>query len=209
MSEKRLVLAFVIGLVLLSSGAETSQAQDFDIALEGFQEVPPISTSGSGGFLLSNSAPFGYELDYDLEGEIVQAHIHFGQAGANGGIMIWLCANPAFVPGVIVPPVGTPDCQGTSGSVVSELMGVIGSSAQGIAPGEGAEALAAIRAGVAYVNVHSDLFPAGEIRGQLIRPNLSEDLEELRESFEDHTHTYLTGRGRGHNNSESSTSEPD
>jgi hypothetical protein len=38
---------------------------------------------------------------------------------------------------------------------------------QGIAPGEFNELLAAIRAGVAYVNVHSSTFPGGEVRGQL------------------------------------------
>ena len=38
---------------------------------------------------------------------------------------------------------------------------------QGIAPGQLNELIAAIRAGVAYVNVHSTKFPGGEVRGQL------------------------------------------
>jgi hypothetical protein len=38
---------------------------------------------------------------------------------------------------------------------------------QGIAPGEFAELVAAIRAGVTYVNVHSSTFPGGEVRGHL------------------------------------------
>jgi hypothetical protein len=44
---------------------------------------------------------------------------------------------------------------------------VIGPVPQGITPGEFDELLEAIRAGVAYVNVHTSTFPAGEIRGQL------------------------------------------
>jgi hypothetical protein len=44
---------------------------------------------------------------------------------------------------------------------------VIGPAAQGIAPAEFAELVAATRAGAACVNVHSSKFPAGEIRGQL------------------------------------------
>jgi hypothetical protein len=40
---------------------------------------------------------------------------------------------------------------------------------QGIAAGDFAELVRAIRAGKAYVNVHSSVFPGGEIRGQLDR----------------------------------------
>ncbi|HYV06332.1 MAG TPA: CHRD domain-containing protein [Blastocatellia bacterium] len=36
-----------------------------------------------------------------------------------------------------------------------------------MAAGEFAEVLAAMRAGTVYVNVHSTVFPGGEIRGQL------------------------------------------
>jgi hypothetical protein len=44
---------------------------------------------------------------------------------------------------------------------------VIGPNGQGVAPGEFAEVLNAMRRGVAYVNVHSSRSPGGEIRGQL------------------------------------------
>ena len=44
---------------------------------------------------------------------------------------------------------------------------VIGPAVQGIAPGEFDELVKALRAGVAYANVHTDLHPGGEIRGQL------------------------------------------
>jgi hypothetical protein len=39
--------------------------------------------------------------------------------------------------------------------------------AQQISAGELAEVIAAIRAGAAYANVHTNLSPAGEIRGQI------------------------------------------
>ena len=38
---------------------------------------------------------------------------------------------------------------------------------QQLAAGDLAAVLAAIRAGAAYVNVHTDLSPGGEIRGQI------------------------------------------
>ena len=44
---------------------------------------------------------------------------------------------------------------------------MIGPSGQGIAPGEYAELLRAIRAGATYANVHTTKYPAGEIRAQL------------------------------------------
>ena len=44
---------------------------------------------------------------------------------------------------------------------------VIGPTPQGIAPGEFAKILDAIRNGVAYANVHTARFPGGEIRGQI------------------------------------------
>ena len=44
---------------------------------------------------------------------------------------------------------------------------MIGPTAQGIAAGEFAELVDAIRHGVTYVNVHSTKYPGGEIRAQL------------------------------------------
>ena len=46
---------------------------------------------------------------------------------------------------------------------------VNGPAGQGIKPGEYAELLQAIRAGLTYANVHSKTYPAGEIRAQIER----------------------------------------
>ncbi len=65
-------------------------------------------------------------------------------------------------------PVGTQACP-PSGTVTGTIrpVDVIGPAGQGIAAGEFDELVAAIRAGATYANVHTDLRPGGEIRGQL------------------------------------------
>ena len=136
--------------------------------LKGFAEVPAVSSAASGRFkarIDSASQTLSYELSFSgLEEAVRMAHIHFGQHGVNGGIMVWLCQTTAFPS----PVSSTPTCpqSGTVSGVVSAA-DVIGPSVQGIAATEFAEMVKAISAGVAYANVHSSKFPAGEIRGQL------------------------------------------
>ena len=71
--------------------------------------------------------------------------------------------------------VTVPECP-NSGTVTGVRMAsdVVGPSGQGIAAGEFAEVLRAIRSGNAYINVHSTTWPGGEIRGQ-IRTNNRRD----------------------------------
>ena len=66
-------------------------------------------------------------------------------------------------------PAGTKPCPDPSGTVTGTLHAadVIGPASQGIAPGEFAELVRAIRAGATYANVHSVKYPGGEIRAQL------------------------------------------
>lgn len=136
--------------------------------LESYQEVPALSTPASGRFraVLDESAQtIEYELSYrDLASDVAQAHVHFGQRGVNGGIMVFLCSNLGN------GPAGTQACPGPrDGSISGTLAAanVIGPANQGIAATEFAEVVAALRRGVAYANVHTANFPGGEIRGQV------------------------------------------
>ena len=129
--------------------------------LQGFSEVPAISTTGMGRFearLSQDGAAIDYELTYTgLESTAIASHIHIGQKGVAGGVMAFLCGGggkPAC------PPEGT-----VTGTITAA--DVIGPTAQGIEPGEFAEMLRAIDAGVTYVNVHTTNHPGGEIRGQV------------------------------------------
>ena len=158
----------VAGALLALGVATVAYAQTLHTQLEGYQEVPVVSTAGNGTLRLkidADGVSIFYELQFgDLQGTVTQAHIHFGQRSVNGGIAAWLCGT-ASNPG----PAGTPVCPAGGGTVNGTILAsnVVGPTGQLIAPGEFDEFVRAIRAGVTYANVHSTLLPGGEIRGQI------------------------------------------
>ncbi len=170
MSRKGLqVLALVAVVVAIGIPAWAQGGGTASTRLRGIEEVPAISTPGDGRFTATiNGQGTGlssYQLSYsNLLGTVTQAHIHFAQKGVNGGIVIFLCSNLGN------GPAGTQACPADPGSVSGSVSAddvVAAAAAQGIAPGELGEVLRAMRNGITYVNVHTDLFPSGEIRGQL------------------------------------------
>jgi CHRD domain len=143
-------------------------AETVHVQLTSYEEVPALSTTAGGefrAFINDAAGTIRYQLSYSgLTGNVAMAHIHFGQLSVNGGISFWLCQTADFA-----DPTGlAPTCV-QSGVVSGTLTqaNVVGPSGQGIGPAEFAEVVAAMRAGVAYVNVHSSTFLGGEIRGQL------------------------------------------
>jgi hypothetical protein len=163
-----LLLSFVLlGLAVAPAEAQ----QTFSIRLRGFEEVPAIATRAGGRFTATvneDQTEIEYTLRYRLlEGAVTQAHIHLGQEHVNGGIMVFLCSNLGN------GPAGTQACPPGNSATETVVTGTIDASniiavnAQGVAAGEMFTLQRAIRQGVAYVNVHSTLFPGGEIRGQL------------------------------------------
>lgn len=170
--SKATVAAATVGALWAAAPA---YAETVHAKLEGFQEVPAVSSPGRGDFrakIERDGSMIAYELNYEgLQGRPFMSHIHVGQHGVNGGISVWLCGNPEDGPPV--PPAGTPRCPVPGGSVSGVLTAssVVGPGGQLIAAGELAELIAAIRAGVTYVNVHtvasSGGVPSGEIRGQI------------------------------------------
>ena len=135
--------------------------------LIGFQEVPALSTTAHGTFhawVDTKANTISYRLTYDaLEGTVQQSHVHFGQKGVSAGVSFFLCSNlgngPAGTPACPAPPAEV------TGVITPDL--IVGPTGQGIEAGAFAEIVAAMREGVAYANVHSTKWPAGEIRGQL------------------------------------------
>jgi hypothetical protein len=171
MRERRIQLVALVAVVSIASVVATTAVagggKQIREELEGFQEVPAVSTEAEGKFKARvRGHEIRWELRYeDLEGDVTQAHIHFGQRDANGGISVWLCetaAAPSPDPETRMCPPSPAKIRGTA-----TADNVVGPEGQGIAAGEFDELLRAIKAGVTYANVHSSKFPGGEIRAQL------------------------------------------
>lgn len=155
-----------------AASAHDSKGKAFTITarLSGYNETPlALSSSGQGSIRLRvdpKAQTIRYTVRYaNLEGAVLQSHIHFGSPSQTGGISAFLCTNLGN------GPAGTPTCPTTNPAEVSGTItaaSVIGPTAQGIAPGEFGELLAAINAKSTYANVHSSLYPGGEIRSQLV-----------------------------------------
>jgi hypothetical protein len=121
-----------------------SFAQSFFASMTGGQEVPPNSSPAVGsiqavlsGNTLTVSGSFS-----GLLAAFTASHIHRAPAGTNGPVVVGLTRTPAGP---------------TAGSYQAAL------NVYTLTPAQQAELLA----GNYYVNVHSQLFPGGEIRGQL------------------------------------------
>jgi hypothetical protein len=168
LAVRALALGVVIGLLGVGSyaiaGGGTNNFKGTPML--GYAENADVSTVATGSFdarLSNDGSAIAYTLSYDnLEGTVLQSHVHFGKTAINGGISFFLCSNLGN------GPAGTPTCP-QSGTVEGEVEAadVIGPTAQGIEAGNLAEIVAAMRAGHAYANVHSSKWPTGEIRAQI------------------------------------------
>lgn len=157
-----LVAVFATGIAFTQGGFKLVSEQ-----LSGLKEVPVISTTGQGEFharISDDGSAIEWELSYaDLEGAVLQSHIHFGPPNNTGGISVFLCTNLGN------GPAGTPLCPPAPATIsgLATSVHVIGPAGQGIEAGALAELVDAMRDGKTYVNVHTAKWPAGEIRSQI------------------------------------------
>ena len=162
------VLIAVMGGVLAT--ATVAKADQIGAVLTGYEESPSVSTTASGEFT-ATITPDGNAILYrerfgGLQAPITQSHIHVGQLGVNGSVVIFLCqtaTNP--------DPTGlAPQCpqEGIVTGTITAANVIAGSTtSQQLNANDLAAVITAIRAGAAYANVHTTLSPGGEIRGQI------------------------------------------
>ncbi|MGR8930150.1 MAG: CHRD domain-containing protein [Gammaproteobacteria bacterium] len=173
-SQKCFTLLSAICLFGISAIAT---ADSIKAKLDGYQVVSTQSTEGIGRFYAKidrENRMIEYKLHYqDLEGDILQSHIHFGRPGTNGGIVTFLCTNLDNDPS----PSAAPTCPGPHEGMVSGIIQAedvvylsfpnVFPATQLIAPGEFDEVLKAIDAGATYIVVHTTAQPPGELRGDI------------------------------------------
>lgn len=167
----RMTSVVALSCLALAALAAAQTPQHIEARLRGVQEVPSISSMGHAFFQATldssgeDATQIAYTMDYaGFSNGITQSHIHFAEAGVNGGIMIFLCSNLGN------GPAGTPACPQGSGHLEGTIMRddvTAGAAGQGIGAGQFIKVLRAIRAGASYANIHSSQFPGGEIRGQI------------------------------------------
>ncbi|MBX2858928.1 MAG: CHRD domain-containing protein [Cellvibrionaceae bacterium] len=117
--------------------------------LSGSQEVPALQTVASGNaYALMDENTYGVQLTVDTDNiDVTVAHIHSNRIGANGGVVVALQADL------------DPDLQGVWRLEDNTVL-------------QPSDFESLLSAG-AYVNIHSEANPSGEIRGQIITDNLT------------------------------------
>lgn len=128
--------------------------------LSGDQEVPPAETNATGQAIFQLSKD-GKELSYklivaNLE-NIRMSHIHLAPAGSNGPVVAWLYPSgppPAVIEGVTngILAEGTITKENLIGPLAGQDLSVL---------------VQRMLDDQTYVNVHTNQYPGGELRGQI------------------------------------------
>ena len=181
---RRSVLASTIMAAALTvASAHYANAQGFHAKFSGFQEIGGLGAGETGAIFSQGQGTLTLKLNTKLQtvnwtltysnlsAPVTQAHIHFGKVHVAGGIMVFFCSNIGGPPGTqACPNSGTISGMFTQGSV-------IGPVPQHITPGDFSALAQAILSNTAYANIHTENFPAGEIRGQ-VRPDDDENNQD-------------------------------
>lgn len=168
--RKTNVVAAVV-LALFSGGmvacddddAGLDDDEDFEANLTGAAEVPSVTTpaTGTASLVLEDRVlTVTVTVSGQLTSNVTMAHIH-GPAGTNANANIILDFVPAMT---AVINAGTRTGQIVSASYDLDALTV---SANGVLRVQPDQLIAFMNSGQAYVNVHTQNNPGGEIRGQI------------------------------------------
>src|SRR5215831_3724732 len=121
----------VMAMAGLLATATVASADQIGALLTGYEESPSVSTTGRGEFTATidrDADVIQYTETYSgLQAPVTQSHIHVGQPGVNGSIVIFLCQT-----GNNADPTGlAPQCpqQGSVSGTITAANVIAGSTA--------------------------------------------------------------------------------
>jgi hypothetical protein len=156
-SMKKLgITLFALVLVAMLPALGVAKSHAYKAELSGGAVVPEVTTTAKGAAEFEATMG-GKELKYKLTVEgienVTAAHIHIGKKGKNGPPVAGLFAGPKKE--------GT--FSGTLGEGTITDKDLVGPLAGKTVK----DLIKALRSGELYVNVHTDKYPDGELRGQI------------------------------------------
>lgn len=156
-SSRGLLIAAVLAVAALLPAAASAQTltSQWAAALTGANEVPANASAARGSFTATideAANTITWSLSVPSITNATAAHLHTGQAGINGPVILGLFAAPTGSPAQAVSVSGT--------AKGSDLVGPLQGNFQ--------EFIRAVKGGTIYVNVHSTALPGGEIRSQVL-----------------------------------------
>ena|ERR687891_393064 len=144
-------------VVINSTSISTfAQQQKFTAELTGSEEVPPKTTTATGNAesnLSSDGNTMSYQVNVMNIDKVTMAHIRSVKTGENGPVVVWLFNSTT--------PSGPMNGMLSQGNITSnDLVGPLKGKQM-------SDLVNLITDGQAYVNVHTEPNPKGEIRGQI------------------------------------------
>ena len=172
---RRFATTLMVSAIFLPALGNADTADDDRAGrLLGGNENPPVISDGSGSFTATSEGDaIAFQLSYDVgssENDAQQAHLHIGNPGTNGPIVVFLCSNIDNTPEGATERACPPSPGEVTGDIVADDVLAVSQgdpAVEIIAAGdlEGLKLL--IEQSSVYVNVHTNDHPAGEIRGQM------------------------------------------
>lgn len=157
---------FVAALLVLGSAASAlTLGFDTPVGMTGAQEAPPTPSPGTGtGTVTYDSDTHRLDVSMswsDLLAPTTVSHLHVGSGpGTAGGVAIGF---PGFTAGVFAGAYAAAfdltDPSVYSATFLNMYGGLVGDAEAAL--------LTALGEGRAYLNIHTSMYPAGEIRGDL------------------------------------------
>ncbi|MCP3738065.1 CHRD domain-containing protein [Rossellomorea sp. BNER] len=138
--------------------------EKFFAKLKGRNEVPPVDSDAFGiAKFVSNKdcTKIKFVLKVEDIDNFIQGHIHFGERGENGPVLVFLF-------GANLDTIADQNGISTRKGVITGTITDEDIVKNNVGVKDVEDLLNLMKKGLTYVNVHTEQNPAGEIRGQII-----------------------------------------